>query len=143
MVEASLPPHTEGVTTPQAGTPCPCGQGVFAACCGRFLEGECDPGSALELMRARYSAYVLGRVAFLQRTWHPATCPAVLDAADLATPRWLGLEIRAVKTPDEHSASVEFVARYRVGGRGFRLHERSHFERLAGRWTYREGEMLK
>jgi len=37
---------------------------------------------------------------------------------------------------------VEFVARYRVGGRAVRLHERSRFVREAGRWLYVDGDQF-
>ena len=36
---------------------------------------------------------------------------------------------------------IEFVARYRVGGRAVRLHERSRFVREAGRWYYVDGDI--
>jgi SEC-C motif-containing protein len=38
-------------------------------------------------------------------------------------------------------AEVEFVARYRVQGRGGRLHERSRFVREDGRWLYVDGDI--
>ena len=37
---------------------------------------------------------------------------------------------------------VEFVARFKVQGRGHRLRERSRFERIEGRWYYLDGEHL-
>jgi len=36
---------------------------------------------------------------------------------------------------------VEFVARYKLNGRAFKLHEVSRFERLDGRWLYAGGEI--
>ena len=42
---------------------------------------------------------------------------------------------------DGDRATVEFVARYRVGGGSAqRLHEISRFDRIDGRWYYRDGE---
>ena len=38
--------------------------------------------------------------------------------------------------------TVEFVARYKVAGRGFRLHENSRFEQVDGRWLYLDGDRL-
>jgi len=91
-------------------------------------------------MRSRYTAYVLGDEAYLRATWHPDTCPADLQL-DPAT-KWLGLEVRAHRPIDADHAEVEFVARYRVQGRGARLHERSRFVRDAqGRWLYVDGDM--
>ena len=42
---------------------------------------------------------------------------------------------------DPTHATVEFVARYKLNGRAFRLHETSRFERVDGRWLYVDGEV--
>ncbi|MGZ5776660.1 YchJ family protein [Ramlibacter sp.] len=125
---------------------CPCGRSdsrgrplALAACCGPRLAGDAAP-DAEALMRSRYTAYVLGDEAYLRATWLPDTCPPDLQL-DPAT-RWLGLEVRAHRQIDADHAEVEFVARYRVQGRGARLHERSRFVRDAqGRWLYVDGEI--
>ena len=95
-------------------------------------------------MRSRYSAYVLGANGYLRATWAEHTCPADLDAAPEApdAPRWLGLQIRRFNPQDEDHAEVEFVARYKVGGRAHRLHELSRFLRGDdGRWRYVDGDV--
>lgn len=86
-------------------------------------------------MRSRYSAYVLGLEDYLLATWHASTCPAALDLASGPQPKWLGLEVRA-QTEAGDQATVEFVARYRVGGRAQRLRELSRFVHAEGRWYY-------
>lgn len=119
-------------------TPCPCGAPDYAACCGRYHGGTPAP-DAEALMRSRYSAYVLKLEPYLLSTWHPSTRPAALDlAADDA--KWLGLEVKnhLPETPDR--ATVEFVARYKIGGRAHRLHEISRFMREDGHWYYVDGE---
>lgn len=90
-------------------------------------------------MRSRYSAFVLGRVAYLQASWHASTRPA--DLALEPGVKWLGLEVRRHRTIDTDHAEVEFVARSRVGGRGQRLHETSRFVREGGRWFYVDGDV--
>ena len=90
-------------------------------------------------MRSRYSAYVLRLEPYLLATWHASTRPASLDLAD-DTARWLGLEIRRHETPAADRAVVEFVARYKIGGRAQRLHETSRFVREEGRWYYLDGD---
>lgn len=135
---------------------CPCGGAApgrppsaraprFAACCGPYLDGRAIAPSALELMRSRYSAYVLGHTDYLRATWDPATCPADLDADPDApdAPRWLGLQIKRFEQRDARHAIVEFVARYKSGGRGHRLHEVSRFVRDDGdeRWRYVDGDV--
>ncbi|MHB1214885.1 MAG: YchJ family protein [Thiobacillus sp.] len=118
---------------------CPCGSGrLYAGCCGRLHAGETAP-DAESLMRSRYSAYVLGREDYLMATWHPATCPATLDTDAMPRPQWLGLAVKSHIPLDDSHATVEFVARYKLNGRAFRLHETSRFERLNGRWLYVDG----
>ncbi|HEX7937184.1 MAG TPA: YchJ family protein [Paraburkholderia sp.] len=134
---------------------CPCGGAMpgqpggaktprFAQCCGRYIDsGELAP-RALELMRSRYSAYVVGATDYLRATWSPETYPADLDADPAApnAPRWLGLQIKAFAEIDPHHATVEFVARYKVAGRAHRLHELSRFIRTDdGRWLYVDGDV--
>ena len=97
---------------------------------------------AESLMRSRYAAYVLGLTDYLLATWHPATRPARLDLDQVPAPKWLGLEVKGLELVDADHAWVEFVARYRLGGRGQRLHEKSRFAREAGRWYYVDGDIL-
>ncbi len=121
---------------------CPCGLGEeFAACCHRLLAGAPAP-SAEALMRSRYTAFVVGDGHYVLATWHPQTRPArlSLDPAD----RWLGLHIleRSGGGPFDTEGTVEFVARFEDadGTRG-RLHERSRFVRIDGRWCYLAGDV--
>ncbi len=90
-------------------------------------------------MRSRYAAYVNGDSAYLLHTWHPATRPAQLTFDD--SQRWLGLKVLRVERGGsmDDSGIVEFVARYKVDGRGSRLHEISRFARLGARWVYVDG----
>lgn len=89
-------------------------------------------------MRSRYSAYVLGLTDYLHRTWHPTTRPALAELAADAAGKWLGLEVKR-HVPDGDRATVEFVARYKTGGRAHRLHEISRFVRDGGQWLYVDG----
>ena len=86
-------------------------------------------------MRSRYSAYVLGLHGYLLDTWHPRTRPAGIEA-DPAGLRWLGLELRRCTDIAADQATVEFIARSKLGGRAHRLHEISRFERIGPRWFY-------
>ena len=91
-------------------------------------------------MRSRYSAFVLGRDAYLLATWHASTRPDALDAPPPGL-RWLGLEVRRHQAQDAEHAQVEFVARHQIGGRATRLHETSRFVRDGGRWFYVDGNV--
>ena len=123
------------------GDPCPCGSGArYAACCGRLHAGTAPATSAEALMRSRYSAYVLKLEEYLLATWHPSTRPSELDlSADDS--KWLGLEVKRHAVLDDSHATVEFVARYRIAGRGHRLHETSRFVCEDGRWFYVDGDV--
>ena len=124
-------------------TPCPCGNDAgYARCCAPLHEGA-PAESASQLMRSRYSAYVLLREDYLLASWHADTRPASLRlSAQQPAPTWLGLEIRQQHAIDHDHASVEFVARYRLGGgRAQRQHETSRFVREDGRWYYLDGEL--
>jgi SEC-C motif-containing protein len=121
---------------------CPCGRPTpFGDCCGRALAGTVAPATAEALMRSRYSAFAVGDDAYLLRSWHPSTRPAVLrlDSAQ----QWERLEIlNTVGGGLLHAdGTVEFRAHYRIGTRQGVLHERSRFVRDDGRWVYLDGEL--
>lgn len=111
--------------------PCPCGTGTsYDACCAPLLANREQAATPEQLMRSRYTAYVLGDADHLFRTWHPRTRPD--DTTPDPTTRWTGLEIVAAE-----GDTVEFVARWDGG----QLHERSRFERRADRWFYVDGDV--
>ena len=121
---------------------CPCGSGqAYAACCQPLHAGAASAPTAEALMRSRYSAYVHRLESYLLATWHPSTRPSEIDLAADAS-KWLGLEVRRHDVQDDSHATVEFVARYRIAGRGHRLHELSRFVREDGRWYYIDGDLL-
>lgn len=128
---------------------CPCGRTntkgkalAYADCCARFVEHyETVPAPDAEhLMRSRYSAFVVENAAYLLATWHSSQRPASLDFE--AGAKWLGLQVKDFQPTDSDKAEVEFVARFRVGGRAIRLHERSRFLREEGRWYYVDGKQF-
>lgn len=136
MAPAAMKP-TASVSASSSAT-CPCGRSEpYEGCCGRWHAGalHLQAPSAEALMRSRYSAHALGLHAYLLDTWHPRTRPPALAPEEPGL-RWLGLEIRAQAASDADHAMVEFVARCKLAGRAQRLHERSRFERLEGRWFY-------
>ena len=122
---------------PDATARCPCLSGsAYGDCCGPFIEGALDAPTAVQLMRSRYTAFVVGAREYLLATWHPSTRPAHLEL-DPAM-RWYRLDIerRERGGPLDRDGIVEFRAFYRHdGGRG-EQHETSRFLRDAGRWQY-------
>ncbi|MGB4336576.1 MAG: YchJ family protein [Chromatiaceae bacterium] len=121
---------------------CPCGAPhAYADCCGRYLDAGQLPPTAEALMRSRYMAYVRKRSDYVLRTWHPSTRPAQLDLETESVP-WLGLKVirAAAGGPDDTQGTVEFVARYKIAGRAYRLREISRFTREDGQWLYLDAQ---
>ncbi len=93
-------------------------------------------------MRSRYSAFVENDQHYLLASWHLDTRPSRVRFDP--EQRWLGLKIKSTEAGLETDklGTVEFVARFKVHGKGHRLHEVSRFEKIEGRWYYRDGEHL-
>lgn len=119
---------------------CPCGSGKnYVDCCGPYISGALAAPNAQALMRSRYSAYTLEDEAYLQKTWHPDSRPdkAVLQQARC---KWIGLQVIA-HHQKQQTATVEFIAKFKVHGRAEKMHEISRFVYEDGRWLYLDGEV--
>jgi len=122
--------------------PCPCGfDQEYASCCGQFLQGQWA-NTAEQLMRSRYTAYVVKDETYLLQTWHKVTRPQTLGLASQKPLKWIGLKIitHTVDADYPDNASVEFIARYRVNGKAEKIHELSRFLKEDGRWFYVDGD---
>lgn len=86
-------------------------------------------------MRSRYSAFVKDLRPYLLDTWHPDHRPGTLDAPEAGL-TWLGLTVCSSRMLSASEGLVDFVARYKIGGRAHRLEECSQFVCLQGRWYY-------
>jgi SEC-C motif domain protein len=98
--------------------------------------GESQARSAEELMRSRYSAFAHGDAGYLFRTWHPRTRPDDVTIDPAIT--WTRLDVidTVAGGPNDDRGEVEFNALFESAGCADSLHERSRFERRAGRWFY-------
>lgn len=124
------------------GALCVCDSGDAAKeCCEPVLAGEQDALTATALMRSRYAAFATGNRSYLLDTWHPRTRPSDLQLDP--EQRWLGLKIKRQVAGEisDSTGQVEFVARYKLGSRGYALREFSSFERVDGRWFYVAGKL--
>ena len=120
--------------------PCPCGSGAtYAACCEPLHDNRVQAETAERLMRSRYAAFALGRLDHVLRTWHPRTRPHELT--DVPDVTWTGLKVLDTEggQPGEEEGVVEFEAAYRSADGPGLQHERSRFQRRAGRWFYLDG----
>ena len=118
---------------------CPCQNTQYVNCCGVYHAGK-YPENAEKLMRSRYSAYVLELEDYLLKTWHDSTRPteALFDGPKT---QWLELKVKSfTESADQQSATVEFVAIYKINGKAHRLHEISRFVREGDQWFYVDGQ---
>lgn len=124
---------------------CPCGSGeTYDYCCGPYHEGRALPETALQLMRSRYSAFVLKLADYLLDTAHPDKRRPQLKneiTAGFEDIEWLGLEIisKSLGEKSDKIGKVEFKAYYLSGGREYVQHELSRFKKHSGRWYYLDG----
>jgi SEC-C motif-containing protein len=114
----------------------------YRKCCGRLHSGTAEAATAEQLMRSRYSAFVLLDERYLRRTWHPAETPKDLDLGPEM--EWRRLDIVSTDRggPLDVQGTVEFKAYYRYAGNRGVLHEVSRFVRENGRWFYLDGKIL-
>lgn len=123
---------------------CWCDSGsTIEQCCGPLVSGQAHALTRLALMGSRYSAFVTGNAEYLRHTWHRATRPSSIQLEPQQ--HWLGLKIVGCRDDgdDDDVGEVEFVARYKLDGRGYRLHELSRFEPVDDRWVYVDGRRFE
>jgi SEC-C motif-containing protein len=127
---------------------CPCDSGLtFNKCCEPFHKGKQQPVRAEQLMRARYSAYVVVDTDFIFNTTHPDhrkgyDHEGTREWAEKA--EWEGLEIVACREggPEDDKGEVEFIARYREKSLEKVHHELAQFEKSDGSWYFTDGKLV-
>lgn len=122
---------------------CPCSSGLpFDQCCGAILAGA-PAATAEALMRARYTAFLRGDLDFLDATLAPEKRGEFdrLEVEESARDaEGAGFEVRS-RSEDGETASVEYIARFRIRGQAQFHHERAYFRKAEGRWLYVDGEI--
>ncbi|MFJ6536123.1 YchJ family protein [Paenarthrobacter sp. NPDC091711] len=121
---------------------CPCLSGEqYHDCCGCFHRGDAHAPTAEQLMRSRYSAFVLLDPAYLLRTWHSSTRPTSMDLD--SGMQWRRLDIISTVNggPLDTTGTVEFAAHYRLDGERGLQREISRFVREDKRWFYVDGDV--
>ncbi|MGD9682449.1 MAG: YchJ family protein [Candidatus Obscuribacterales bacterium] len=128
--------------------PCPCrSKELYHKCCKQFHEGVA-PDSALSLMRSRYSAYAMEMPDYIIDTTHPDNPAYSSDRPGwhrelAAFSRITTFEdLRILESEESKStAVVKFKAMLRQGERDISFTETSRFEKVDGRWLYKDGDI--
>lgn len=112
--------------------PCLCGfSKAFANCCQPIITND-SANTAEQLMRSRYSAFVLGDAKYILKTWHPDTCPHDFQ---LGQSNWLNLTIHHADND-----TVSFSAAFHAGNKTMILKETSRFVCIDKHWRYIDGD---
>jgi len=124
---------------------CYCGlDQSYEDCCGRFHQGQ-SAETAEALVRSRYSAYVVGDLAYVRRT---AAGKALQEAVNLeaaneqSTIAWKQLEIIRCEEGGKHDNEgvVIFSAYFQNPDKPIEvMHEKSLFKKINGAWFYVDG----
>lgn len=115
---------------------CPCHSGKkYNECCEPFHAGAL-PTNALELMRSRYSAYALNLPNYIIATSSSRVLKDDIVKFSQAT-YFQKLEILEFQDGEE-SATVSFRAHLQQGGRDASFTEKSLFEKVNGKWLYKD-----
>ncbi|MEQ3691281.1 MAG: YchJ family metal-binding protein [Flavobacterium sp.] len=118
-----------------------CSDKPFESCCKPFIEGIQFPEKPEELMRSRYSAYVIQNANYLMATTHVSqrkyySVSEILQWSKSNT--WIKLEVITA-----HENRVEFKAYYLDEKLEAQVHhEHSTFKQENEKWFYVDGEFL-
>lgn len=125
---------------------CPCGsENAYSECCEPIIKNTRKAQTAIELMRARYSAYARVETDFLSTSLHPDRREKH-DQQETrnwaAKSQWDRLEILRTEEGGENDTKglVEFIAYYSVKGERTRHHEVATFVKENDEWYFDDGE---
>lgn len=133
---------------------CPCrildqqNQLDYESCCAPYITGKKKAPTAESLMRARYAAYVVKAIDYIDQT--QITLPQETFDKEEAlkwaeSSEWKGLEIKKTQKgePSDNTGIVEFIAHYKdkASGTELRHHETSLFQKEGSEWKFKEGQI--
>ena len=117
---------------------CPCCSGAtYDACCLPLHQGA-NATHPSALMRARFSAFTLGKTDFLLSTWHPQTAPKQLQLEN--DTQWGRLHIHH-STSQHQEGWVQFNAYFHQHDQWGVQEETSYFLLENQQWYYHSGEV--
>lgn len=124
-------------------TTCPCNaNALYSECCQPYHIDIKLPTTAEQLMRSRYSAYVLKLTDYINNTWHKSTRPNIATLKNDQPIQWIKLVInKAWDSNNVNEAFVDFDAFYEVNSKLERMHEVSRFIYSEQKWFYIDGKV--
>ncbi|MCK0144213.1 Sec-C motif domain protein [Arenibacter sp. F26102] len=121
---------------------CPCGSNNFyVQCCERAHKDLSKVTTAEQLMRSRYSAFVLGNGNYLMDSHHSNTRPLKEKKSIESWAKsvsWIRLEILNTEKGGiiDQKGTVTFNAYFFENGKVEVIHEKSGFVKENGLWMY-------
>tara|TARA_R110002049_G_scaffold63196_6_gene168207 strand:- start:4621 stop:4989 length:369 start_codon:yes stop_codon:yes gene_type:complete len=115
---------------------CPCNQNkLYKNCCKKAHDNIEAVTSAEQLMRSRYSAFVLANIKYLHKSHYSATRPSNKEYKELEkwtkSVKWIGLEIL-----DSTKNAVKFKAYFTEKNNLEVIEEHSIFCKENNYWVY-------
>lgn len=119
---------------------CPCKSGLlYENCCAIFHNQQQTPNNCEQLMRSRYSAFILQLGEYLFNSYHPDfRGDLTIEQLSEKSLNWKDLQIIETESLDK-TGFVEFKAYYSYEGQLAYHHERSNFVKEKGQWLYCDG----
>ncbi|WP_228547328.1 YchJ family protein [Nonlabens antarcticus] len=122
---------------------CPCHSAyLYKNCCSIAHKNIKAVRTAEQLMRSRYSAFVLGNTNYLSRSHHSSQKPTNEEMREIElwtkSVTWIKLEITQTSMGLENDVlgTVEFTAHFKEAGKLQTIQEHSRFCKENGHWVY-------
>ena len=116
----------------------------FDSCCALYILNKENPATAEQLMRSRYSAYVIRNAEYIFDTYAKEkqkdhSLEDISTFAEFAS--FVKLEVIDIGN-DATFDYVEFKAHYLADGKHCQIHEKSRFIKEVGRFKYLDGDLF-
>lgn len=121
---------------------CPCGsQKSYHDCCQPFITHAKNPVTAEQLLRSRYTAFVIKDIDYVIDTHHPITRNTLSRAVLkdwIENSVWQELKIISVTNggSGDDEGMIEFRAKYTEHGKALTHYETSVFKKYQGEWYF-------
>lgn len=124
-------------------TPCPCNPNkAYEECCKKAHTFIKAAKTAEQLMRSRYSAFVMANGEYLQKSHHKSTRPSKRENKETVnwakSVAWIKLEVLVAPETTENTErnTVKFIAYFLENGQMETIQEHSVFVKEDDTWFY-------